>query len=73
LFAAAAVFASSIAQPWIDDDEIICSVDDSDSVRTEDPGRSYMNSRQSADDEEIQPVESRGEHADSKLARTWHR
>jgi hypothetical protein len=45
LLAATAILAGSIAQSRIDDDEIICSVDVSDSIRAEDPWWRDVNSR----------------------------
>lgn len=73
LLSAAAILAGTVAYPRIDDYEIICSIDDSDRVRTHYPCRRDIYARQAFEDEQVEMIERGSEDAYPHFTRAWRR
>ena len=75
LLSSATVFACSVTDPGIDDDEFICSVQNSDGIRTHYPWRSDIDAWEAPQDEQIQMIQSRRKNPDANLTgrrlRNW--
>ena len=70
LLSTEAVFACSVADPRIDDDEFICSIDDSDGIRAHYPWGRDIDAGKASQDEEIQMIQSRRKNSDTNLTRS---
>ena len=78
LLSLSAILAGAVAQPWIDDDVVADGqsadlradgLDDPGRIGAEDPRRRDRDIRQTADDEQIEPIQRHGMDANTHVAR----
>jgi hypothetical protein len=69
VFPAKAIGTGTVADTGVDDDEVVCTVEDPHSVPAHDPGRCDGDPREAAQDKEVEVVQGSGEHSDANLAR----
>ena len=67
LLPAEAVFACSVADPGVDDDEFICSIHNSDGVCAHDPWGHNIDAGEASQDEQIQMIQGCRKYSDSNL------